>query len=439
MREKILIIQPSPYDSRGQVIKKSRLYFVGLALPLLAALTPDNYDVELIYETIEEIPWDTDATIVGISSMGHGVHRTIDIAKRFKAMGKTVVLGGYMVSLLPEEATKYCDAVFVGDSEETWGEFFKDYEAGCINPIYKKKLESYHPPLPRYDLVVGKKIGNFLPVQAGRGCVNTCSFCSVACLYESRYLKRPVDEVVRDIRAVRELGFKQFLLLDDNIFADKAYITELCEKIRPLKMKWTTQCTVTIGDDKELLDLIAKSGCMALSFGIESISQESLDTMDKVWARVEDYERLLTNIRKAGIDLSTEMVVGADGDTIQSIRDTAAFVERMKIVVPRFYILTPIPGTAFYHQMKAEDRIYNPDMYSYNAAEAVHYPKHMTPQELTEEYWALYNKVFSYKSIFKRTIGHRGFLERPHRGLFYLYINLFYRYQIKRGITPNII
>lgn len=439
MREKILLIQPSPYDREGHVIKKSRLYFVGLALPLLAALTPDDFEVELVYETIEEIPWDTDATIVGISSMGHGVYRTIDIAKRFKELGKTVILGGYMVSLLPEEAVKYGDAVFVGDSEETWGEFFEDYKKGSIKPIYKKKLESYQPPLPRYELIVHKKIGNFLPVQAGRGCVNTCSFCSVACLYEKRYLKRPVDEVLRDILEIKRLGFKQFLLLDDNIFSDKAYIKELCEKVKPLKMKWTTQCTVTIGKDRALLDMIRESGCIALSFGLESISQDSLNSMDKTWAKVSEYKKLLNNIREVGIDLSTEMVVGADGDTIKSIRETAQFVEEMKIVVPRFYILTPIPGTAFYYQMKEANRIYNPNMYSYNAAEAVHYPKNMTPHELTQEYWALYNKVFTYKSIIKRTLFQKGFIKRPFRSLFYLYINLFYRYQIKKGITPNII
>ena len=116
--KKILLIQPTPYDSNGNLIKKKKLYFVGLALPLLAALTPGQYQVELCYETIEDIPFDTDADLIGISSMGHAVIRTINIAKKFKNLGKTVVLGGYMVSLMPEEATKYCDAVVVGDAEE---------------------------------------------------------------------------------------------------------------------------------------------------------------------------------------------------------------------------------------------------------------------------------------------------------------------------------
>ena len=82
-KKKILLIQPTPYDQYGKLVKKKRLYFVGLALPLLAALTPEEYEVELCYETIEEVPFDTDADLVGISSMGHAVMRTIDIAKKF--------------------------------------------------------------------------------------------------------------------------------------------------------------------------------------------------------------------------------------------------------------------------------------------------------------------------------------------------------------------
>jgi radical SAM superfamily enzyme YgiQ (UPF0313 family) len=439
MKTKILIIQPSPYDPQHQVIKKSKLYFVGLALPLLAALTPPEFEVELIYETIEAIPFDTDAEIIGISSMGHGIHRTLDLAKAFKDRGKTVVLGGYMVSLLPEEAIQYADAVFVGDSEETWPQFLEDYKQGNIQRIYKKRLEHYAPPLPRYDLIVHKAIGTFLPVQAGRGCVNTCSFCSIACLYESRYFKRPVEDVLRDIMAIKALGFKQFLLLDDNIFSDHSYIEALCAAIKPLGMTWFTQCTVTIGDDLPLLKRIKDSGCVALSFGLESVSQESLDSMDKPWAKVSDYERQLSAIRQMGIDLSTEMVVGADGDTLESIAQTADFVERMKIMVPRFYILTPIPGTAFFHQMVKEDRLWNKDIYSYDGATAVHKPQHMSPEELTKAYWNLYRQVYSLKNIFKRTVFQEAFFKRPLRCLFYLYVNLFYRYQIKRGITPNII
>ncbi|MBQ8039277.1 MAG: cobalamin-dependent protein, partial [Lachnospiraceae bacterium] len=242
-KKKILLIQPTPYDQHGNLVKKNKLYFVGLALPLLAALTPEEYEVELCYETIEEVPFDTDAELIGISSMGHAVIRTIDIANKFRELGKTVVLGGYRVSLLPEEAQKYGDAVMIGDAEETWAEMLQDYSLGKLKKVYQKKLTELKTPLPRYELLLKKKIGNFLPVQAGRGCPKTCSFCSVHCLYHGQYLKRSIPDVIRDIKRVKELGFKQFLLLDDNIFSNREYAIELCTEIKKLKMHWMTQCS----------------------------------------------------------------------------------------------------------------------------------------------------------------------------------------------------
>jgi len=477
-KKKVLLIQSSPYAGSGQnkkPIKKGRLYFVGLGLPLLAALTPPDWEVEIVLETIEEIPWDTDAALIGIGSMGHAVVRTLDIAWEFRARGKTVVLGGYMVSLMPEEAGRHADAVVVGDAEGVWPQVIRDFEAGELKPLYRagdpgtssktvladgpstaphanpeKAGEQstsppdnlYHTPPPRFDLIVNKRIGDFLPVQAGRGCPNTCRFCSVYCLYRGRYLKRPLEEVLRDVRQVRELGFKKFLLLDDNIGADRRYLLALCEGLRPLGMQWLSQCDISVGRDPALLAAMAGAGCIALSFGLESLSERSLQGMDKAWAVPADYPTLLAAVRRAGIDLSTEMVVGGEGDTLESIQATAQFIEENRIVVPRFYILTPIPGTDYFEAMQREGRIVKQDIYAYNGSEAVHQPRHMSPEALTAAYWSLYEEVFSLRSIVRRSLLRREVLGSPGalgRALFYLGVNLYYRRQIRQRITPNII
>ncbi len=438
--KKILLIQPSPYDQNGKPIKKKRLYFVGLAMPLLAAMMPSDYEVEIILEILEDIPWDTDADLIGISSMGHGVIRTIDIAKKFKAMGKTVILGGYMASIMAEEATQYCDAVVVGDAELIWEDLLRDYEKGMLKPIYEHNLSTgyYSTVIPRFDLIVNKPIGDFLPVQAGRGCPNVCSFCSVACLYEGHYIKKPLEEVVRDIKQIKDLGFKKFLLLDDNIFSDREYLMKLLGEIKSLGMEWMSQCDIRMGSEDNLLQALSNSGCTALSFGLESISKESLVGMNKAWANPEEYPELIKNIQSYGIDVSTEMVVGGDGDTLESIRATKDFIEDNKISVPRFYILTPIPGTKFFKDMVKENRLIKDDIYSFDGTEAVHLPKHMTPDELTNAYWELYKSLFTIRSIVKRNILRREFLKQPGKYLFYSVVNLYYRHQIQQKITPNI-
>lgn len=438
--KKILLIQPSPYDQNHKPIKKNKLYFVGLAMPILAAMMPDDWEAEIILEILEDIPFDTDADLIGISSMGHGVIRTIDIAKAFRERGKTVVLGGYMASIMAEEAAKYCDAVVVGDAELVWKQLLEDFENGQLKKIYEKNLERgmLSTPSPRFDLIIHKNIGDFLPVQAGRGCPNTCSFCSVACLYKGHYIKKPLEEVVRDIKQVKDLGYKKFLLLDDNIFSDREYLNALLKEIKNLNMEWMSQCDIRIGKESELLKALADSGCTTLSFGLESISRESLVGMNKGWADPSKYPQLINNIQSHGIDVSTEMVVGGDGDTLESIKMTKNFIEDNKISVPRFYILTPIPGTKFFKDIIAENRLIKDDIYSFDGTEAVHIPKNMTPDELTNAYWELYESLFTLKSIFKRNILRKEFLRKPGKYLFYCLVNLYYRYQIKQRITPNI-
>ena len=160
--------------------------------------------------------------------------------------------------------------------------------------------------------------------------------------------------------------------------------------------------------------------------------------MDKGWAVPAEYDSLIQNIRNHGIDVSTEMVVGGEGDTLESIRMTKDFIERNKISVPRFYILTPFPGTRFFDQIKEEGRLVNNDIYSYDGTSAVYRPKNMTPDELTQAYWELYSELFTIKSIIKRNILRKEMLKTPARCIFNMGVNLYYREQIKRSITPNI-
>ncbi|MCI5143953.1 MAG: B12-binding domain-containing radical SAM protein, partial [Candidatus Electrothrix sp. AR3] len=188
----------------------------------------------------------------------------------------------------------------------------------------------------------------------------------------------------------------------------------------------------------DLLQAAAESGCRMLSFGLESISQESLVCMEKGRADPTEYPAMIAAIQKAGMDVSAEMVVGAEGDTLESIARTADFIQENKIVVPRFYILTPIPGTDFHAQMLREERISKHDFHSYNGTEAVHIPKNMSSEELTKAYWQLYDQVFSFGSILQRTILRKEFLRRPLDFSMYLLVNLYYRQHIKKRITPNI-
>lgn len=439
---KVLLIQASHYSSKNKMpCKQNRIYLPGLALPLLAAITPSNWEVEILIEVVDEIDYETNADIVGIGAMGMAVFRANDIADEFRKKGKKVFMGGYMPSLCPWLTESHCDSIIIGDAEISYPMLLNDFATtGILKERYDNPLIDLNDlPVPKYELLLKKKIGYMLPVQAGRGCSHQCSYCSIACLYKGKYMARPVADVIKDIKRVKELGFKFFYLIDDNIISNPSFLEELCRQIKPLKMRWGSQCSSLIADNPPLLKLAAGAGCVILSMGIESISQEGLDRLNKSWVRVSKHDEILKQINELGIIPATEMIIGTDGDTIASIKATYQFVMRNRLPVPKFYILTPLPGSAMHQTLKQSGRILHEDFSRYNTAECVHYPEKISPQDLTTTFWWLYKKVYSIPNIFRRTIFHPGILKNPLMYLFAFAANIIYRKFIKNGDAPNIL
>ena len=437
---KIFFIQPTQYGADKKLCKQKKIHLPGLVFPLLAAMTPDNWDVEVNIEVVDDINFNSDADIVGIGTMGYAIFRGLEIAEEFRRRGKLVVMGGYMASMVAKKVSNYVDSVVIGDAEISYPKMLRDFERnGKIQSLYENPIEKLEElPVPKYEILIKKPIGNMLPVQAGRGCPHTCSFCCIACLYRGKYLFRPVDEVVRDILAVRELGYSHFYLLDDNIVSNPSYLEELCKKIEPLKMKWATQCSLHIAKNPKLLESVRRAGATMISFGVESITQEGLNKLGKSWLRVEEHEKLISTITKAGIMVSAEMMIGTDSDTEESIRATNEFIRKTKIPIPRFYILTPPPGSAMFDQYKSEGRLETEDLRLYDGSICVYRPKNMSSEKLTRLFWRLYKSVFSWKNILMRTIFNPAALKRPALHLFAFSINLHYRKYIMKKVLPNI-
>ncbi|RPI02050.1 MAG: radical SAM protein [Calditrichaeota bacterium] len=436
---KILFIQPTQYSSDKKLCTQKKIHLPGLVFPLLASMTPDHWDVEVKLEVVDKIDFDSDADIIGIGSMGYAIYRGIEIAGEFRKRGKCVVMGGYMASLVADKVLSYVDAVVIGDAEKSYPQLLKDFQNKNVQPIYNMPIDNLkNLPVPRYELLMEKRIGKMLPVQAGRGCPHTCQFCCIASLYQGRYLPRPIDDVVRDINAVRDLGFKQFYLLDDNIISNPSYLKALCKEIEPLKMTWASQCSLHLAKNSDLLEAVRRAGANMMSFGVESITQEGLDKLGKSWLQVNEHKKLISTLTKSGIMVSAEMMIGTDSDTEESIRATLEFIQQVKIPIPRFYILTPAPGSSLYKQLKKDGRLVTEDLQKYDGSQCVHQPAKISPDKLTEMFWWLYRKVFSWKSIIRRTILHPAFWRSPLSYTFAFFVNSHYRSYVMKKVPPNI-
>lgn len=437
---KILFIQPTQYGADHALCKQKRIHLPGLVFPLLAAMTPDHWEVEVKIEVVDDILYDTDADIIGIGTMGYAIYRGIEIAREFRKRGKLVVMGGYMASMVVDKALEYVDSVVVGDAEKSYPQLLMDFEKDRkIRRVYDMPIESLDGlPVPKYKYLMEKPIGNMLPVQAGRGCPHTCSFCCIASLYRGRYLYRPLEEVIRDIQAVREIGFRRFYLLDDNIVSNPRYLESLCNEIEPLKMSWASQCSLHLAKNTKLLEKVRRAGGNMMSFGVESITQEGLDKLGKSWLKVNEHKQLIDTLTRSGILVSAEMMLGTDSDTEESIHATCDFIHQTRIPIPRFYILTPPPGSTLYDQYKREGRLITEDLQKYDGSQCVHKPARISPLKLTEMFWWLYKNVFSWKSIVRRTLLNPAATRSPHMYLFAFLVNLHYRKYIRRRVPPNI-
>jgi len=440
----VLFIQPTQYGPDGSLCKQKKIHLPGLVFPHLAAMTPDHWQVRLLLEVVDEVDIEAEISkgvdLVAIGAMGYAIYRGVEIADAFRARGVTVVFGGYMASMVAEKVLEHADSVVIGDAEISWPMVLADFERdGTLERTYDHPVTDLSDlPLPRYELLTEKPLGTMLPVQAGRGCPHLCSFCSVACIYKGRYLHRPVDDVMRDIKRVKELGFKGFYLLDDNIVANPGFLGQLCDRIEPLGMTWASQCSLNLARNPKLLERVAASGCNLLSLGLESISQEALDDVGKPWVKVAEHEELLGRLRDAGIMGSSEMIVGLDSDTPESIRETLAFIDRARVAIPRFYILTPIPGSELYHQLDAEGRLVTHEWERFDGSQAVHNPTHLKAEQLTELYWWLNRQIFSWRSIMRRTLLNPAARKQPGMHLFAFGVNMHYRRYVMKRVPPNI-
>jgi radical SAM superfamily enzyme YgiQ (UPF0313 family) len=436
---KVLLIQASQYSRENTLCKQKKIFVPGLLFPHLAAMTPDNWEVETIIEIIEDVPFDTDADLIGIAAMGHAIFRARELAQEFQRRGKTVVFGGFMASLAPWFIAECADSIIYGDAEKSWPRLLDDFANGRLQKEYRLGVDNLdNLPAPRYELLKEKKTGFMMPVQAGRGCQHRCSFCSIACVYEGRYLSRPVDDVIRDIKKIKALKYRGFYMVDDNLIGDRDYLEELVARIKPLKMFWSSQCSLNLARTPGLLKKVARSGCRILSFGLESNSQEGLNKLNKSWVKVSDHEMLLKRVNEAGIMATAEFILGTDGDTPASIRELYEFATRTKIAIARFYILTPIPGTDLYKQYKEEGRLLHEDYQYYTSTHCVYQPAKMTPDELQESYQWVIDRIYSLPSIIRRTIFNRNFLRHPLLYLYALMVNLDYRKLVRNGEAPNV-
>ena len=391
-----------------------------LGLLTIMQMLEGEHRVSLENENIQEIRYDDQPDLVGISVTVDTLPRAAAIAERFRKQGIPVVAGGIHITtashMIPEDTF---DVLCIGAAEGTWHDIVQDCADGCLQKVYrcKKPLTGRDIVPPAYKSVRPEEYLYCNVIHTSRGCPFRCDFC-----YNSgsdqKYVNREIADVLADIQAV---GSKHIMFIDDNFAGNPAWTKQFLHAIKPLKLKWNAAVSINAAYDAELLDLMAESGCQSLFIGFESINPASISDVHKVQNHTDNYETAVRAIHDRGIMINASLVFGLDGDTKETFQATLDWIVKNKIETVTSHILTPYLGTALYDRMKAAGRIVTDDLSLYNTAHVVFKPMGMTAEELYDGYLWIYRQIYSMKNILRRMPEHKK------QRAAYLAFNLLYR------------
>jgi radical SAM superfamily enzyme YgiQ (UPF0313 family) len=273
-------------------------------------------------------------------------------------------MGGPHVSYLIDEALEYCDSVVIGEAEGIWPQVVADYE----NKTLKKKYDGASSD--DYHRLVHQELLNSPPevikdyLETTRGCKFKCHFCTIPSFSGGRTRRKPVFEVVELLEKVKP-KYRDVTFIDNNIYSDPTYARELFKALKPLKMRWTTQCTIDIAKNDETLALAKEAGCTGFLFGYEIYNGSQAKEEGGKYSMAENYLRFTNKIKKAGIQIKAHYIFGYDTDSLKSLWRLWKFCFSIRPFFTIVSLLTPLPGSALYDDMVKENRLTNLNWHNY--------------------------------------------------------------------------
>ena len=364
--------------------------------------------VKLYDDRLEPIPYDEPTDLVAISVETYTAKRAYQIASEYRRRGVPVVMGGFHATLCPEEVADYAEAIVIGEAEGVWAEVIDDARHERLQKVYHQpERPSLAKLTPDRSIFRGKR---YLPiglVEAGRGCHFKCDFCAVQTVFSQRQTRRPVDDILQEIKLVWPQK-RLIFFVDDNITANMQQAKEFFRALIPLKIRWVSQTSINAAHDEEFLELLVRSGCQGVLIGFESLNPQNLKAMNKGFNTMKGgYEQALANLRRFRLRLYATFIFGYDGDTPASFLETVAFAKDHQFYIAAFNHLTPFPGTPLYERFQREDRLLYPawwldDRYGYN--KIPFRPKHMSAQALQRGCLEARRAFYTWPSIARRSI-----------------------------------
>lgn len=372
MKKKMLLIYPKNFAVGYQDMKYVRYLtnkaaqFLNAGLATITALTPDEFDVQIVDENLDDIDFDAHYDLVGISGYPAQIRRAKEIAEEFKKRGIVVVCGGSSVSISPERWRSFADVLIIGEAERIWPQFMADFLSGKYESEYRE-LERFDisiSPVPDYSSFSKANLKRILGgvVQTSRGCPYECEFCDVIVYVGRKMRYKPVEQVVIEVEQMYEMGMRVVLLADDNFSAGIKNAKKILRALRDWNrekkkpMSFVTQLSIDIAKDDEFLELAAEAGLNRVFIGIETPNEESLKEVKKFQNLKSDLNEDVKKFHQHGILVLSGCVVGFDHDDLTIFQKQFDFFMKAGIPNTHVYPLTAGDGTPLKERMIKEGR-----------------------------------------------------------------------------------
>ena len=387
-----------PGDKRSTMISGS--------LPAVAGLCGDH-QVHLIDENVEEINWESLRAfdIVGVTGMNVQKERMRQILVRLRELKIFTVVGGPFVSVDEDFFTGLCDAKFIGEAETTWPKFLGDFAASRVTENRYQQVaptDMSQVPPPRFDLL---KVDRYASgaLQFSRGCPFQCEFCDIIVIYGRRPRVKEPAQLVAELDDMRRAGFHSAFIVDDNFIGNKKKAKALLEQLVPwmeqhnYPLRLTTEASIDLADDPELLELMYRANFRSVFIGIETPRLDSLKETKKFQnVRGDSMEAKLARIQTAGLDINAGFIVGFDSDDKGIFEDQFRFIQDNGITLAMVGMLQAIPRTPLYERLQREGRLYE------EGPGCNFIPKQMSRNELRQGYWDLVKRLYSPEAFLDR-------------------------------------
>lgn len=386
-----------------------------LGLVTIAALTPKQWDIEIADENVEDINYETDADLIGITAFNVQYQRALQIAEEFKARGKKIVFGGPYCTLFPEAFEGKGDYLVSGEAEHIWPEFMNDFEQGKARPLYKaadKKVNLTESPAPRYDLIRGHLYNNYC-LQTSRGCPFQCEFCDIIVMDGRVPRTKTVEQILGEVDHCVELGAHYILFGDANFIGNIPFAKKLLkalveyQKKNDYRVEFSCELTINVAHDPELLQLLNAANFYTIFIGIESPRKESLVETKKLQntrrSMLDDIQR----IQSHHITICAGMIVGFDSDDRLIFNEQLQYLKELGIPFTTCGTLMALPNTPLLHRLQKEGRMLNIDWSSLNghgAADCNFKPMRMSIEDLRKGYNWLIRSLYRYDAYGERLV-----------------------------------